>query len=221
MSTTLPKSDASLLPSLITRVEEGCDRFEAAWKAGLRPRIEDYLGETADPERSAQWHELLVLELVYRRLQGERPRLEEYWTRFPGHVELINRILNQTGPSASHDQQAPTGSDQIKRGYSPPEESITQRSEKEIGKAEWPEVAGYDILAELGHSGMGVVYQARQHQLKRLVALKMIRAGLQARPEDPDRFRLEANRPARHETRHASEARGSVRKWALRSIPAR
>ena len=103
MSTTLPKSDASLLPSLITRVEEGCDRFEAAWKAGLRPRIEDYLGETADPERSALWHELLVLELVYRRLQGERPRLEEYWTRFPGHVELINRILNQAGPQGQRE----------------------------------------------------------------------------------------------------------------------
>src|SRR5262245_8778240 len=41
--------------------------------------------------------------------------------------------------------------------------------------ADWPSVAGYQVLAELGHGGMGVVYQARQAGLKRLVALKMIR----------------------------------------------
>ena len=26
------------------RVDEACDRFEAAWRAGRAPRIEDYLG---------------------------------------------------------------------------------------------------------------------------------------------------------------------------------
>src|SRR5262249_35844099 len=61
----------------------------------------------------------------------------------------------------------------------------------------WPEIAGYDVLAELGHGGMGVVYQARQRQLNRLVALKMIRAGVQARPEDLDRFGIEAEAVAR------------------------
>jgi eukaryotic-like serine/threonine-protein kinase len=50
----------------------------------------------------------------------------------------------------------------------------------------------YDVLARLGAGGVGVVYQGRQLQLDRLVAIKVLRPGAAASPEWRRRFEREA-----------------------------
>jgi tRNA A-37 threonylcarbamoyl transferase component Bud32 len=163
-------------------VEQVCARFEDAWRAGQRPRLEDFLGNTAEAERAPLLRELLRLELQYRLRAGEQPNPQEYQLRFPGQDDLIDALLPAseafTLPGANQTAPDPTS---------------------------FPQSFGeYELLAEVASGGMGVVFKARQVGANRTVALKMIRPEiLKDLKEDPqqqrvwlERFRAEAEHAA-------------------------
>jgi eukaryotic-like serine/threonine-protein kinase len=65
------------------------------------------------------------------------------------------------------------------------------------GAAARPELPGYEIEAEIGRGGMGVVYRARHISLNRTVAIKTILAGALPPAEAGARFVAEARAVAR------------------------
>jgi WD40 repeat protein len=82
-----------------------------------------------------------------------------------------------------------------------PEDALVRhlRGAKELATADAPPPAipGYEVLAELGRGGMGVVYKALHLKLGRLVALKMVLSGGHAAPAARARFGQEAETVAR------------------------
>src|SRR5262245_10518813 len=79
--------------SALARIDELCDRFEAAWQAGETPDPAALLGEVTPEERPALLKELLRLEAHYRQLRGEEPRTEAWARRRPEQEEWLRGQL--------------------------------------------------------------------------------------------------------------------------------
>ena len=77
------------------RVDQVCDRFEAAWSSGQRPLVEEYLTDAPEAERPSLLRELLTLELDLRTKAGDIPTFDEYLRRLPEHVDIVSDIFTE------------------------------------------------------------------------------------------------------------------------------
>jgi eukaryotic-like serine/threonine-protein kinase len=144
------------------------------WITGKRTpaarRLRQSPALASDPAQAA---ELVYHEFALRQELGEAPDWGDYLRQFPEQAEVL-QLLHQA--------------DQIvEQALAPPEPAPRPAAQ----------FSDYELLEEIGHGGMGVVFKARQRSLDRIVAVKMIRTGEYPGGEERKRFASEAKAVAR------------------------
>ncbi|MEK6237271.1 MAG: serine/threonine protein kinase, partial [Planctomycetales bacterium] len=134
-----------------------------------------------DDDRSdAQPHDLdeILAEFLFAEEAGEPVSREDLLNRHPTLADELRAFFADR--------------DQLQRIAQP----ISPSSHQDDLPSTIRYFGDYELLEEIAHGGMGVVYKARQTSLDRVVAVKMILAGRLATDDDVKRFLAEAKTAA-------------------------
>jgi serine/threonine protein kinase len=179
-------------------VDQACDRFEAAWNAGSRPALEDYLAGVPEADTGAFLRALLALEIALRRREDDEPSPAEYEQRFARHHELVRFVFAREA-TAEFD---PEGADGPGAG---PAAGPNQRRAADLAGATTVDsdpvlparIGRYQVRGKLGAGAFGSVYLADDEVMERQVAIKVPSLRLLASQAARDQFLSEARSVAR------------------------
>lgn len=167
-------------------LDEILDLQKRSWSSGSRPPVEDFLRHSKLENDTEALLDLIYNEVLVREELGEEPVLEDYIPRFPHladdlklHFE-VHRAVNGNGLVDTQRVQYA----ELLAENRPALEYATNLKD-------------YELIAQLGQGGMGVVYKAQHRLLHRLVALKMFQPGRLPSSRELLRFHTEAEAIAR------------------------
>ncbi len=182
-----------------TLLKRAADQLEILVERGERRAVEAVISDHPDLATIRDCVlELMYLEWVLRCERNETPNVEEYCNRFPDYAEDFEKLVRvDEVVRNSTPESGVTLAERAAINFDPL--TVEARENPSIRSAGHHSISvgGYTLERIIGRGGMGVVYQARQHQLDRLVALKTIDFAGSLNPRTVARFRSEAELVAR------------------------
>jgi eukaryotic-like serine/threonine-protein kinase len=192
------------------RIVTICEEFEAEWKDGRSPRIEDHLDRAEPAFRDRLFPELIAIELEIRRGRNEILSPDDYLERFPDRAGAIADAFRPYTPGCgdpesgmethlSDGDDPPVSTEELgSEAFSPNRETVPGGDDATARPCAAPRdrlpirFGRYLVMKLLGKGGYGSVYLALDEVLKRLVAVKVLHRALFRSQKQVELFLAEA-----------------------------
>ena len=146
------------IPASARGIDASCDRFEADWHAGHRPRIEDHLAAIAGSGEADYLCASCCSGDRARPGPSAAPSPAPYHERFPSDADLVNAAF-----------------DRADRPDGPPTRACRDDHDPPFNLAPGTAIARYVVLARLDEGGEALFYRVLHAELGKPFVLKLSR----------------------------------------------